>query len=129
MNIHLDTGLLIREPRWELLPAGDHQFFVSALVYAELSEQTVVPDPEAAATSGLRLLDAQSLYGPGLAFGDGESRVYRELLAATTSDPEIHISRGHLMIAAVAAAHGALLGTRNPAAYLGLDRFLQVIEL
>ena len=49
MRIHLDTNLLISKPQWELLPPGDHEYLVSALVFAEFSEGTAHPDPDIAA--------------------------------------------------------------------------------
>ena len=45
MKIHLDTNLLIQQPRWDLFPAGEHRLFVSAIAFAEFSECTTHPEP------------------------------------------------------------------------------------
>lgn len=128
MNIHMDTPLLLTEPRWEKLAAGDHRFFVSSLAYAELAEAMVRARGNGdVSRRALQMLDAQSAYGAGIPFGDREAHVYRETvmpLAATSTSRRVD-----MMIAAVAISCDAALGTRSPARFAALEPILTIIEL
>lgn len=131
MRIHLDTNLLISKPRWELLPTGDHEFLVSAIVFAEFSEGGAHPDPDIAARARLDLIRHRSTYGDGLAFGQREADIYRELsaLVAGTGRSPGGRRRADLMIAAVAVGDGAALATRNTSDFEGLEPLLRVVGL
>jgi predicted nucleic acid-binding protein len=131
VKIHLDTNLLIQEPRWELLPAGDHRLFVSAIVFAEFSEGTTHAVTEIADRARLDLVRFRKTYGTGLPFGQTEADVYRELCGVVTAggrSPGAH-RRVDLMIAAVAVSNGAALASRNIADFAGLETVLQIVEL
>lgn len=131
MRIHLDTNLLISKPRWELLPPGDHEFLVSAIVFAEFSEGTAHPDPNIAARARLDLIQHRSTYGDGMAFTQHEADIYRELCAtvATAGRTRGGKRRVDLMIAAIALGDGAALATRNVSDFDGLAPLLDVIAL
>jgi predicted nucleic acid-binding protein len=131
MNIHLDTNLLIQSPRWQLLPPGDHQLYVSAIAFAEFSEGTTHPDPAISSRAALELIQLRNAYGEGVPFGQREADVYRELCTAVvTAGRRTGAGRRvDLMIAAVAVADRAALATRNTADFAGLESVLQVIEL
>lgn len=131
MNIHLDTNLLIQRPRWELLPPGDHQLFVSAIAFAEFSEGTTHPDPTIAARAALDLIKLRNVYGEGLPFAQREADVYRELCATVVTGGRTPGGRRRVdvMIAAVAVANSAALATRNTTDFAGLETVLEVIAL
>ncbi|MCA2247509.1 hypothetical protein JF729_06825 [Mycobacterium intracellulare] len=131
MRIHLDANLLISSPRWELLPAGDHEFLVSAIAYAEFSEGTAHPDPDIAARARLELIRHRSIYGDGLPFAQREADIYRELCAtvATAGRTPGGKRRVDLMVAAIAVGDGAALATRNVSDFDGLAPLLNVIAL
>lgn len=131
MNIHLDTNLLIQRPRWELLPPGDHQLFVSAIAFAEFSEGTTHSDPAIAANAALDLIKLRNAYGDGLPFAQREADVYRELCATVVKAGRTPGGRRRVdvMIAAVAVANNAALATRNTTDFAGLETVLDVIAL
>jgi predicted nucleic acid-binding protein len=131
MRIHLDTNLLIRPPRWELLPPGDHEFLTSAIVFAEFSEGAAHPDPAIAAQAAIELIHYRSLYGDGLPFTQREADIYRELcsIVATSGRTPGGKRRVDLMIAAVAIGDGAALATSNTSDFEGLEQLLDVITL
>lgn len=131
MNIHLDTNLLIQQPRWELLPPGAHQLFVSAIAFAEFSEGTTHPDPAIAARAALDLIQLRNAYGDGLPFAQREADVYRELCTTVVKAGRTPGGRRRvdLMIAAVAVADSAALATRNTTGFAGLETVLDVVAL
>lgn len=131
MKIHLDTTLLIQRPRWELLPAGDHRIFVSAISFAEFAEGTSHPDPAIAARAALELIELRDVYGTGVPFGQHEADVYRELCAVLSRSGRAVGGRRRIdvMIAAVAVADNAALATRNSGDFSGLESVLRVLEL
>ncbi|KQH79004.1 hypothetical protein AO501_03515 [Mycobacterium gordonae] len=131
MNIHLDTNLLIQRPRWELLPPGDHQLFVSAIAFAEFSEGTTHSDPTIAGRAALDLIKLRNAYGDGLPFAQREADVYRELCATVVTAGRTPGGRRRVdvMIAAVAVANNSALATRNTADFTGLENVLEVIAL
>lgn len=131
MRIHLDTSLLISKPRWELLPPGDRQYLVSALVFGEFSAGTAHPDPDIAARTRIDLTQHRTTYGGGLPFNQREADIYRELcfIVATAGRSPRGERRVDLMIAAVAIGDGAVLATRNTADFDGLQPLLHVITL
>ncbi|MFN8088942.1 MAG: hypothetical protein U0R81_08245 [Mycobacterium sp.] len=131
MRIHLDTNLLIRKPHWALLPPGDHEFLVSAIVFAEFSEGCAHPDLDIAARARIDLVRHRSTYGEGLAFGQREADIYRELSAIVASSGRSPGGRRRvdLMIAAIAIGDDAALATRNTTDFDGLEALLRVIEL
>lgn len=131
MRIHLDTNLLVHEPRFDLLEGDDHEFFVSALSYAEFTEGLFSSDPEVASRAAIDLIDIKETYGDGLPFGAREVEVYREVCSALTRSGHT-VSRARrmdLMIASVAVSDGAALATRNTADFTGLESILTLIEL
>ena len=130
MRIHLDTNLLISEPRWELLPPGDHEFLVSALVFAEFSAAQRIPTP----TSPLGLASTSSSTGQRMATACRSVSVKPTFTANfASSSPPLdglrEVRRVDLMIAAVAIGDGAVLATRNTADFDGLQPLLHVITL
>ncbi|WP_343572873.1 hypothetical protein [Mycobacterium sp.] len=131
MRIHLDTNLLISEPRWELLPPGDHEFLVSALVFAEFSAGTAHPDPDIAARARIDLIQHRSTYGDGVPFSQREADIYRELcfIVATAGRSPRGERRVDLMIAAIAIGDGAVLATRSTSDFDGLQPLLRLISL
>jgi predicted nucleic acid-binding protein len=130
MKVHLDTNLLIQRPRWELLPPGNHQLFVSAIAFAEFSEGTTHPDPTIAARARIELIQLRNAYGDGLPFAQREADVYRELCTTVaTAGRTPRARRVDLMIAAVAVADNAALATRNAADFAGLSALLEVVPL
>lgn len=131
MRIHLDTNLLIQTPRWERLPAGDHEFLVSAIAFAEFSEGTAHSNPAIAAHAAIELIQHRSTYGDGLPFTQREADIYRELcdLVATAGRTPGGKRRVDLMIAAIAIGDGAALATRNTTDFDGLQPLLNVITL
>lgn len=131
MRIHLDTNLLIQEPRFELLDGDDHEFFVSAVSYAEFTEGLFSSDPEVAARAAIDLIDIKATYGEGLPFGAREAEVYREVCAALTRSGRTvsRVRRMDMMIASVAISDDAALATRNTADFSGLESIINLIEL
>lgn len=131
MKIHLDTNLLIQHPRWELLPPGEHELFVSAIAFAEFSEGAIHPNPEIAARARVDLVGLHQAYGDGLPFAQREADVYRELCATIAAAGRAAGARRRVdvMIAAVAVADNAALSTRNPTDFTGLEPVLNVIPL
>lgn len=130
MRIHLDTNLLIQRPHWDRLPAGRHEVFVSAIVFAEFSEGTVHPDPQIAARARVDLVRLRQVYGDGLPFAQREADIYRELCATVvTAGRAGGRRRVDVMIAAVAVSDNAALATRNPADFAGLEAVLTLIAL
>ncbi|WP_343601317.1 PIN domain-containing protein [Mycobacterium sp.] len=131
MKIHLDTNLLIQRPRWDLLPPGEHELFVSAIAFAEFSEGTTHPDPQIAARARVDLVQLRQAYGDGLPFTQTEADVYRELCAtiAAAGRTAGGWRRVDVMIAALAVADNAALATRNPDDFTGLETVLTVIPL
>ena len=130
MRIHLDTNLLIQRPHWDRLPAGRHELFVSAIVFAEFSEGTVHPDPQRAARARVDLVRLRGVYGEGLPFAQREADIYRELYATVaTAGVAGGRRRVEVMIAAVAVSDNAALATRNPADFAGLEAVLTLIAL
>ena len=115
----------------KLSESGDHEFLVSALVFAEFSEGAAHPDPATAADAAIELIQHRSNFGDGLPFTQREADIYRELctiVAATGRNPGGK-RRVDLMIAAVAIGDGAALATRNTADFGGLQPLLQIIPL
>jgi predicted nucleic acid-binding protein len=131
VKVHLDTNLLIQRPRWELLPSGRHELFVSAIAFAEFSEGTTHPDPRIAARARVDLVQLRQAYGEGLPFTQREADVYRELCAIIVAAGRTAGGRRRVdvMIAAVAVASNAALATRNPTDFDGLETVLKVIPL
>ena len=131
MRIHLDTNLLIHVPRWELLPAGEHEFLVSAIVFAEFGEGAAHPDPAIAADAAIELIQYRSHYGDGLPFTQREADIYRELcsIVAAAGRTPGGKRRVDLMIAAIAIGDGAALATRNTGDFEGLEQLLNIIAL
>ena len=131
MKIHLDTNLLIQRPKWELLPPGNHELFVSAIAFAEFSDGTTHPDPTIAARARLDLIQLRNVYGDGLPFGQREADVYRELCTSVAAAGRTAGGRRRvdLMVASVAVAESAALATRNGTDFAGLETVLEVIEL
>lgn len=131
MRIHLDTNLLIQKPNWELLPPGEHEFFVSAIAFAELGEGAAHPDPAIAADAAIELIQYRSNYGDGLPFTQREADIYRELcsIVAASGRTPGGKRRVDLMIAAIAIGDGAALATRNAGDFEGLGPLLNVVTL
>lgn len=131
MRIHFDTNLLIQAPRWELLPPGEHEFFVSAIAFAEFGEGAAHPDPAIAADAAIELIHYRSNYGDGLPFTQREADIYRELcsIVATGGRTPGGKRRVDLMIAAIAIGDGAALATRNTSDFEGLEPLLTIIAL
>lgn len=131
MRIHLDTNLLIQTPHWDLLPAGEHEFLVSAIAFAEFSEGAAHPDPAIAADAAIELIQYRSNYGDGLPFSQREADIYRELCSIVASSGRTPGGkrRVDLMIAAIAVGDGAALATRNSSDFEGLEQLLNVITL
>lgn len=132
MRIHLDTNLLIQQPRWELLPPGEHRLFVSAIAFAEFSEGTTHPDERIAARARIELVQLRSTFGEGLPFTQREADIYRELcttVAAAAGRIPGGRRRVDLMIAAIAVADRATLATRNTQDFAGLEPMLDIIAL
>ena len=129
MKIHLDTNLLIQQPRWALFPAGEHRLFVSAIAFAEFSECTTHPEPTISDRARLDLIRLRGAYGAGLPFGQREADVYRELCAIVAGAGRTLGDRRRvdLMIASVAVADGAALATRNITDFAGLDTVLELV--
>jgi predicted nucleic acid-binding protein len=131
VRIHLDTNLLISKPRWDLLPPGDHEYLVSALVFAEFSEGTAHPKPDIAGRARIDLIQHRATYGDGLPFSQRDADIYRELcsLVATAGRTPGGKRRIDLMIAAIAIGDGAALATRNTSDFDGLQPLLHIITL
>lgn len=131
MKIHLDTNLLIQQPKWALLPPGNHELLVSAIAFAEFSEGTAHPDPTIAARARVDLIQLRNAYGDGLPFTQREADVYRELCTTLSGAGRSAGGRRRvdLMIAAVAVADNAAVATRNPTDFMGLEPLLEVIPL
>ncbi|BBX72488.1 PIN domain-containing protein [Mycobacterium shinjukuense] len=131
MRIHLDTNLLVQQPRWELLPPGDHRLFISAIAFAEFSEGTTHPDEQIAARARIALVQLRSTFGEGLPFTQREADIYRELCTTVATAGRVPGGRRRvdLMIAAIAVADRAALATRNAHDFTGLEPILQIIAL
>jgi predicted nucleic acid-binding protein len=128
-NIHLDTNLLIQRPRWELLPSGNHQLFISAIAFAEFSEGATHPDPTIATRAALDLIKLRDAYGDGLAFAQREADVYRELCGTVITAGRTPGGRRRVEVMIAAVADNAALATRNTTHFAGLENVLEVIAL
>lgn len=132
MNVLLDTNVLIAgfDPaRLAALP--DARLFTSALCYAELAEGEFHPEVPVAVRAAAQLEEARALCGPGIPFGDRESRAYRVLCNVVTRSERAltRTRRVDLMIAATAFGNDMMLATRNGKDYAALDGVLTVVEL
>jgi predicted nucleic acid-binding protein len=121
----LDTNLLVAEA----LPHHDYEMAVSSLSWAELAYGVrKVTDPIERAHRESRIARLRAVLGPGVPFDDAAAEAYETVCGLVLSGGrEVRGRAIDLMIAATAAAHGAVVITRNTDDFVGLDGFITVI--
>jgi len=141
MRILLDTNLLvdadllidsIDSSAVVGLPSGEqHDFFCSALSYAELQEGEFSHNTAIRTKTPLEYIRAAEAFGEGLPFDDLAAYLYRVVCRAVVEQGRQvgRRRRVDLMIAATALANDCVLATRNIADFRGLEPILTVMEL
>ncbi|WP_299575852.1 PIN domain-containing protein [uncultured Williamsia sp.] len=129
----LDTSVLVamRNPD-EAAPdlTRFDELFVSSLSYAEMRMGLATVDGADRARRQDRLDAVTNLFGAGLVFDDSAALEFGRIARATIEvgrSPRNHVI--DRMIAAVAAAHGLVLVTRNPADVSGLETLVDITTL
>lgn len=125
MKAVLDTNLLVAEA----LSHSDYKVAVSSLSWAELGYGIrKVADPIERARRESRMSRLRAVLGPGIPFDDAAADAYETACGLVLSGGRLMRGRAiDLMIAATAAAHGAVVLTRNVDDFLGLDGFVTVV--
>lgn len=125
MKAILDTNMLVAES----LVHRDYEVGVSSLSWAELGYGVrKARDPIERALREARISRLRSLLGAGVPFDDAAAEAYASLCGLVLArGREVRGRAIDLMIAATAAAHGAVVITRNVEDFAGLDDLVRVV--
>lgn len=125
MKAILDTNLLVAEA----LGHRDYEVAVSSLSWAELGYGVrKVADPIERARRESRVARLRAFLGSGIPFDDAAADAYETVCGLVLAGGrEVRGRAIDLMIAATAAAYGAVVITRNVDDFLGLDGFVTVV--
>jgi predicted nucleic acid-binding protein len=121
----LDTNLLLAEA----LSHHDYEVAVSSLSWAELGYGVrKVTDPVERARRESRISRLRAALGSGIPFDDAAADAYETVCGLVLAGGrEVRGRAIALMIAATAAAQGAVVITRNVDDFIGLDGFVTVV--
>lgn len=107
----------------------DLELAVASLSWAELRYGLIAsPTALIRAHRETRLARLRALFGPGLPFDDAAAEVYEAVCGLIVGQG--HQVRGRvtdLMIAAIAASHGAAIVTKTPDSFRGLNELVPVV--
>lgn len=119
VRLVLDTSVLIAGDE----PPADADVAVASVSFAELAFGVrATADPVQQAIRGARLARLTRELGPGLPFDDDAAAAYGLLVGLALAPGRRPRTRAmDLMIAATAYANGAVVLTRNPADFAGLE--------
>ena len=126
MKVLLDTSVLIEG----LDDPIDAELAISAISLAELHFGVLVAKTPEVRAARLRRLAAIERAFEALPVTDAVARTYGSLAATVWAAGRQPRARAFdLVIAATAATHDAVLYTRNPKDFVGLDDFVKVVGL
>ena len=125
MRAILDTNMLVAET----LSHHDYEIAVSSLSWAELGYGVrKSTDPVQRARRESRIGRLRAVLGSGIPFDDAAADAYQTVCGLVLAGGrEVRGRAIDLMIAATAAAHGAVVITRNVDDFIGLDGFVTVV--
>lgn len=125
MKAILDTNLLVAES----LSHRDYEVAVSSLSWAELGYGVrKVTDPTERARRESRIARLRAVLGTGIPFDDAAADAYGTVCGLVLAGGrEVRGRAIDLMIAATAAAQGAVVITRNVDDFVGLEGFVTVV--
>lgn len=125
MRAILDTNMLIDES----IVHDDYEVSVSSLSWAELGYGIrKAVDPVERARREQDLARLRTVLGPGIPFDDDAAHAYETVCGLVLdSGREVRGRSIDLMIAAIAATHGAIVITRNIDDFAGLEGFITVV--
>ena len=125
MRAILDTNLLVAEA----LSHHDYEIAVSSLSWAELGYGVrKCTDPVQRARRESRIGRLRAVLGSGIPFDDAAADAYETVCGLVLAGGrEVRGRAIELMIAATAAAQGAVVITRNVDDFIGLDGFVTVV--
>ncbi|WP_194164872.1 PIN domain-containing protein [Pseudactinotalea sp. HY160] len=126
MKAILDTNLLVAEA----LSHRDYQVAVSSLSWAELGFGVrAVANPIERARRETRMARLRAILGAGIPFDDAAADAYETACGLVLASGRLVRGRAiDLMIAATAAAHGAVVLTRNADDFAGLEGLVTVVS-
>lgn len=126
MRAILDTSVLVDDA----FGFSEFELAVSSLSWAELEFGVrKARSPIDAALRQARVQRLQRLFGEGVPFDDEASVAYGTICGLVlAAGRQVRGRAIDLMIAAVAAANDAVVVTRNPRDFAGLEGFVQVID-
>lgn len=126
MKAVLDTSLLVSET----LAHPGYEVAVTSLSWAELGYGIrKATDPVERARREARVSRLRAALGPGLPFDDAAADFYETVCGLVlTTGREVRGRSIDLMVAAVAASHGAAVITRNPDDFVGLDGLVPIVS-
>lgn len=121
----LDTCLLVEGQ----VSHPDFIVAVSSMTWAELGFGVrKAANPIERANRELRLSRLQAVLGSGIPFDDAAARAYEVVCGMVlASGRQVRARTVDLMIAATAVANGAVLITKNPKDFKGLEDLLEII--
>lgn len=127
MKALLDTNLLVAEA----LSHHDVEVAVSSLSWAELGYGVrKTADPIERARRESRLARLRAVLGPGVPFDDAAAEAYATVCGLVLANGrEVRGRMIDLMIAATAAAQGAVVITRNADDFSGLDGLVTIVAV
>ncbi len=122
----LDTNLLVAEA----LSQRQFDVAISSLSWAELEYGVrKAADPVERARRESRIARLRTVLGPGIPFDDAAADAYGTICGLVlASGREVRGRAIDLMIAATAAAHSAVVLTRNVDDFTGLDGFVTILQ-
>ncbi|MCC6944015.1 MAG: PIN domain-containing protein [Thermomicrobiales bacterium] len=125
MKAILDTNLLVDES----LNHPGYEIAVSSLSWAELGLGIrKATDPAERARREARVARLRAVLGPGIPFDDAAADAYEAVCGLVLANGrEVRGRAIDLMIAATAAAHGAIVITHNADDFAGLEGLVTVV--
>lgn len=126
MRAILDTNMLIEKS----FEHTGYELAVSSLSYAELGFGVrMAPTPVERARREAEFRAIRDFFGVGVPFDDAAAAAYETVCGLVLEQGRKVRGRTiDLMIAATAAAHGAVVLTRNTDDFLGLEGFVTVLS-
>ncbi|MGC4175005.1 PIN domain-containing protein [Demequina sp.] len=126
MKAILDTNLLVAES----LEHEGYKVAISSLSWAELGYGIrKALDPAERVRRESRVARLRALLGPGIPFDDAAAAAYESACGLLIAQGRSVRGRAiDLMIAATAAAHGAVVITRNADDFAGLEGLVEVVR-